>query len=489
MSETVAADLRLHPATLAIRALERLPEFVLGLPAAAYFIGNVGIGAVLAIAFVGLIGSLGYAVLYWSRFSYGLGEEQLVIESGILSRNRRTIPFDRIQDISLEQKLLARIFGVSIVRIETGSSGSDEGKLDCVSRAEADRLRDVIRRYRAGAATSAVSPEGAEIAAETEVPVLFEMGLRRVLLAGIFNFSFVFLAIIGAAWQYLGSFMPVRFFDPHQWFAREQALVVGALTLTLAAMVLITLLLIGIITGIARTLARDYGFRLTRTETGLRRLRGLFTRTDVVIPLRRIQAAIVSTGIVRKRFGWQELALQSLGSDGSHGTHHVAAPFAQRDEIAPILAEIALPLPPPIETFERVSPRTIWRSWIEFGAMLAIALPVASYFWPWPWPWPWLLLGLVPLLAILPVLQYRAHGHCEQDGVIFVRHGIWEPKIVILPRARIQSMTLRRNLLQRALGLAGLIVGTAGGSRNAPLKIDDLEPSVARRLISEWTPR
>ncbi len=482
MSETVAADLRLHPATLAIRALERLPEFVLGLPAAAYFIGDVGIGAVLAIAVVGLIGSFGYALLYWSRFSYGLGEQQLVIESGILSRNRRTIPFDRIQDVSLEQKLLARIFGVSIVRIETGSSGNDEGKLDCVSRAEADRLRDVIRRYRAEAAGGAAQPpEAGE--ARAEAPALFAMNIGRVLLAGLFNFSLVFLAIIGAAWQYLGNYVPVRYLDPELWIEDERVGPIGSLSLAAALALLLVLVLIGMITGVARTLARDYGFRLTRTESGLRRLRGLFTHTDVVIPLRRIQAAIISTGIVRRHFGWHELALQSLGSDGSDGTHHVAAAFARAGEIGPILDEIDLPLPPGADAFERVSPRSMWRSRIEAGAVLAVAIPVAGYIWPFGW----LLLALVPLLAIVPVLQFRAHGHCEQGGVIFVRHGVRRPKIVILPRAKIQSLTLRRNLLQRALGLASLIVGTAGGSRASPLKIDDLDNDIAHRLLVDWS--
>jgi len=175
--------------------------------------------------------------------------------------------------------------------------------------------------------------------------------------------------------------------------------------------------------------------------------------------------------------------LQSLGSDGSDGTHHVAAAFARAGEIGPILDEIDLPLPPGADAFERVSPRSMWRSRIEAGAVLAVAIPVAGYIWPFGW----LLLALVPLLAIVPVLQFRAHGHCEQGGVIFVRHGVRRPKIVILPRAKIQSLTLRRNLLQRALGLASLIVGTAGGSRASPLKIDDLDNDIAHRLLVDWS--
>ena len=150
MSEAAESWSHLHPATLAIKAIEQLPQLVFGLPAAAYFIGDTSIGVAAFIALLGLLASMLFAYIYWRRFTYWVGEEQLVIEHGVLSRNRRTIPFDRIQDISLEQKLLARLFGVSIARIETGGGGGDEGELNCISRAEADRLRDRIRAYRAG---------------------------------------------------------------------------------------------------------------------------------------------------------------------------------------------------------------------------------------------------------------------------------------------------------------------------------------------------
>lgn len=468
---------RLHPATLAIRGLERLPELVLGLPAAAYFIGGSGLAVAVFLAFAGLIVSMLFAYVYWRRFTYWIGDEQLVIESGILSRNRRTIPFDRIQDISLEQKLLARLFGVSIARIETGSSGGDEGELNCISRAEADRLRDRIRAYKAGnAASAAAAPEEG---AERSEPLLFSMDVGRLVIAGLFNFSLVFLAIFGGIWQYMGSYLPASYLDPGQWIDDygDQAMgLVSALSILSFVMLLLA---IGVVTGLARTVARDFGFRLTRTETGLRRRRGLFTRTDVVIPLRRVQAAIVSTGIVKRLFGWHGLAVQSLGSDGDSGTHHAIAPLARYTDLEPIFDELRMPVPPPASAFTRVSPRLIWRSWVEDGAWLVAAIAIASLFWSGA---PWLGLLALPLL-VAPVLQYRAHGYCIAEDTLFVRRGFWRPRVTILPLARAQSATLVRGLTQRGFGIATLVVGTAGGSLAAPLRILDLEERAARRLF------
>lgn len=478
MSEEPENWSRLHPATLAIRAIDRLPQLVLGLPAAAYFIGDSGIFVALVLAVAGLAASMLFAFIYWRRFTYWVGAEQLVIESGIVNRNRRTIPFDRIQDISLEQKLLARFFGVSIVRIETGSSGGDEGELNCVSRAEADHLRDRIRAYRAGNTGSA---EFIEESAAEEPPTLYAMSFGRLIIAGLFNFSLIFLAILGGVWQYLGSYLSVDYFDPSRWIGdyREQAIgLVSALSVVSLVMLL---LVVGVVTGLARTISRDFGFTLTRTETGLRRRRGLFTRTDVVIPLRRVQAGIVSTGVFKRLFGWRGLAVQSLGSDGDSGAHHVVAPLAKPDDLTPVLEELDLPVPPPAGDFTRVSAKLIWRSWLEDGIALAIVVLIASFFWS---GWPWLLL-LAPYLLIAPVLQYRAHGYCFEEDILFVRRGFWKPRVTILPLAKAQSVTLVRGLTQQGFGLATLAIGTAGASHATPLRILDLEEGIARRMLGE----
>lgn len=462
---------RLHPATLAIRAIERLPELVLGLPAAAYFIGDAGLYIAGLLAVTGLIASMAFAYLYWRRFSYWIGEEQLVIESGILSRNRRTIPFDRIQDVSLEQKLLARLFGVSIVRIETGGSGGDEGELNCISRTEADHLRDTVRAFRSGNTSRSPDVDPDE---RDEAPVLFTMGIGRLLVAGLFNFSLVFLAILGGASQYLGDY-----FDFGQWVDDYGEKAIGLVSALSILSLLFLLLLVGMITGLVRTVARDFGFRLSQTETGIRRQRGLFTRTDVVIPLRRIQAGILTTGAIKRLFGWRELAVQSLGTDGSAGTHHVVAPLAQSDDLPPILSVMNLPEPPPISAYQRVSHRFVWRSWIEDGALLAIIMVIVSFLWSG-----WLWLFIMVLWALLgPLLQYRAHGYCVSGDYLFVRRGVLRPRITILPLIKAQSTSLVQGVTQQGFGLTTLAIGTAGADRSAALRILDLEDQDARGLL------
>src|SRR3546814_16229988 len=71
----------------------------------------------------------------------------------------------------------------------------------------------------------------------------------------------------------------------------------------------LSLLLIGFASGIATMFFANWNFRLTREPRALRRTRGLPTRTDVALPVRRVQAALLVTGEIgraacRER-GWK----------------------------------------------------------------------------------------------------------------------------------------------------------------------------------------
>src|SRR5215204_7077426 len=95
-------------------------------------------GAVLLLLF--MAASL---FLYWRRFEYRVGENEIRIDSGILNRTHRSIPFDRIQDVDMTQGPLARLLGLAKVKFETGGAtqgGKDEGVLQAIPLARAEEI-------------------------------------------------------------------------------------------------------------------------------------------------------------------------------------------------------------------------------------------------------------------------------------------------------------------------------------------------------------
>ena len=464
MSEDAAAlgpAERLHPYSL-LASLRGSIRGMWGMFAAGGYFAVKGYWQLLLLMLaLFTIASVGAAILRWTRFEFRVGRREIRIDSGLLNRTHRVIPFDRIQDVTLEQGPLARALGLARVRFETGGSagaGEDDGSLAAIPLARAGEIRDLVRASRG---LVAAAPAEGVITAE-EAPV-FAMDLQRVLLAGVFNFS---LAVIGGLVGLTQTFGDPLGFDPFRrqfWeglFARgtplgDFFLAHQMMTITAGA---VTLILIGLGTGLLRTLLRDYGFRLDRTAVGLRRRRGLFTLTDVVLPARRAQAAIIATGPMREGFGWAELKLQSLAREEGGKGDHVVAPLANAQEIATVLGAIDWQAP------QAPQWRPVSRAYV--AALAAALAPLAliaigsALFQPFIG-----IAGLVVLAAMLGtrLMAWRRYAYALDGDRLLVRSGWWRRRLKILPLKNIQSVDYLQIFIDRWFGTANLVLGVAGG--------------------------
>lgn len=469
MSAAPGPDRRLHWAALAIGFLRKAPETVLAIPAILGFLSRSGLSAFLLFAAVGALIAFGMALLRWLRFTYRVSSDHLVIESGVFGRHKRSIPFDHVQDTTIERPLLARIFGTAVLKLETASGGKNEAVLDSISLSEAERIRDLVRR-------TPFSNRQVEPAEKAEARPLFRMEMPRLLLAGLFSFSFLFLALVGALLEVAGPFIG---FDHHRWMLAVRAAadrlgpgsVAGALGL---------FLVLGLLSGVAQTLAHDYRFRLDRTATGLRRNRGLFTVSEVVLSSGRVQLAVIKTGPLRRLLRWFRLELQTLGSEAGSASHQVVAPLARVSEIRPILGELGLHLVPPSVNHVRVS-----RSFViqRSTALLAI-LAVASAGLGLLWPPAFLLVVLFPLCVIIPELEWRTQSYYVSASALHVRKGIFRQRLWLIPLSKVQAVTLSRSLSERAWKLRTLHIDTAGASRFGSPRIAGLDKLTAEFLAS-----
>ena len=465
MSESDAAALgppeKLHPLSL-LTSLRASVRGMWGMFAAGGYFAVKGYWQLLLLMLaIFTLMSVGAAFLRWSRFTFQVGAREIRIDSGLLSRTHRSIPFDRIQDVAIDQGPLARLLGLARVRFETGGSagtGEDDGSLAAIPLARAGEIRDLIRASRGLAPAAAVAGD-----ADGEEAPVFAMDLKRVLLESLFNFS---LAVIGGLVGLTQTFGDALGFDPFRrrfWeglFAPGTPLGDFFLAHQIATIIAgaITLVLVGIGAGFVRTVPRDYGFRLDRTVVGLRRRRGLFTLTEVVLPARRTQAAVIATGPVRERFGWAELKLQSLAKEESGKGDHVVAPLADAQEIATVLGAIGWPAPS--------SPQ--WRP-VSTAYVTAFAAALAPLFLiaithavlqPFVG-----IAGVTFLAAVLGtrLLAWRRYAFALDGDRLLVRSGWWRRRLKILPLRNVQSVDYQQNFIDRRFGAANILIGVAGG--------------------------
>lgn len=455
MTEAEGQPKRLHVLTVILRFVKRAPSTLVIPPLAIGFAGKdfhpvLMFGAFAALALVVIAATF----LDWWCFTYRIGAEEVLIQQGVLRRSRRSIPRARIQDVSIERGPFARIVGLAVVKLETGGGEQEEAHLDSVSLAEAERLRALLRSHAPIIASSENAPP--EAAPAPERHTIFAMPLGRVLIEGVFGFSLVWIAAIYGGLHYLGEILNL---DWEQLFGEAQRVATARFSIAALVLVAVLTLLVSLIAGIVRTVLRDYGFTLTHEAGRFRRVRGLLTRSEVVIADRRIQLGLVHRGMISGRLGWNSVEVQTLGGSADPSGRQELAPFATRAEAAELLA--ATPLP----AFERVGLRPvasahILRLAIRHGVPVALAFGIAGWFLPLLW---WGLL-LVPVLVGIALFQRAYHRYALRDTSLQVMRGVLAQRDWVVPFDSIQTLTVRQGLLQRLLGVATVSVDTAGGS-------------------------
>jgi len=105
-----------------------------------------GVAAVIALIALNLV--LSY--LPWKKFQYELEQDRLIIHRGVVKREEKTIYYNRIHSVNVQQPLLLRIFGLASLQIETpgGKPGVAEGELRVLKHSYALELQQQLKQLR-----------------------------------------------------------------------------------------------------------------------------------------------------------------------------------------------------------------------------------------------------------------------------------------------------------------------------------------------------
>jgi putative membrane protein len=222
--EPAATPLRTDPRTFAVRAASLVGQLVLPIIVGGFAILDRGdfddvIVYFLPLVIVAIGLNLLFAYLRWSRLTYTVGAADIRVDSGVLSRSARSVPYERIQDVSLEQKLLPRLFGLVEVKFETGAGGGDDLKLAYVPESEGERLRELARSRREGIGAAPVDGAATPLPEES-ARLLFAMSPSRVVTFGLFEFSLAVVAVAAGLAQQFDFILPFEVWDWRAW--REQ---------------------------------------------------------------------------------------------------------------------------------------------------------------------------------------------------------------------------------------------------------------------------
>jgi putative membrane protein len=434
-----------------------------------------------------IVPNAAFAVLRYFTYRYRYDESELVIQSGLLFRRERHIPYARIQNIDAVQNVLHRLLSVVDVRIETGGGATAEATMSVLPMSALTEMRNRVfaDRHHAQAAPAEQPDRDATPAARP----LLELGTRDLILCGfIENRGAVLIAAgFGVIWEFglFDRIVTPLIGEPMTGRGVLRNFVRGVISnatisweriaLTIAAFV--GLLLIIRLFSMAWAVVRLYGFTLTLVDDDARSQFGLLTRVAQTIPLRRIQALTVREGPLHRYF--QRVAVRVNTAGGRLEEQNANA---DREYVAPILRRASL------DEFSRAligvtiagtawnppHPRAFRREIKGWLMMAAVICTAAGGYLRWD------VLPLIPVVlvwAIIGARQTVRHlGWAETDEAVLFKSGWLWRRLVVVRFAKIQTVTLHHSPFDRRMAMARVHVDTAGASEGSAINI----PYVAR---------
>lgn len=228
-------------------------------------------------------------LIIWRTTRYRVTDTELQVESGILQRRSRRVPLARVQTVDLVRPIVARVLGLTELRLEVVGGGGTEAPLAYLTEAHGEALR---RQLLAAAAGRRHLPEQVEPPEALLVAVPTWTLVRSALLGG------PLVATVGFALVVLGT---------------------AAISLSATAPVLLAALpaYAGFITVAVRRLLTEYDFTVSETPDGLRLRHGLLDTRSQTIPYGRVQAVRILQPLLWRHWGWVRVEVDVAGYAGS----------------------------------------------------------------------------------------------------------------------------------------------------------------------------
>jgi putative membrane protein len=380
----------------------------------------------LLVVVLGAVGLVSWVGWRFSRFRIASGQVEL--RTGMLFRQHRQVPLERIQAVELSRPLLARLLGLAQVVVQAAGGSDSNLTLAFIGeqRAEALRLHLLALAGRSdeqapgGPVPDAPPPVGGPVpvagpAADAGVGLVVVPN-GRLFLATLLHGSTIVLGLIALV---LASAGPLGFV----------AVLLGGIPALLP-------LTFGVVVGRVRELLVHGNFSLARTPTALRVRHGLTDLRLATVPLHRVQAVEVLQPLWWRPWGWWRVRVNVAGvhADGDRSLETTLLPVGTVDEVLAVLAALGA---------RRDDPRLTEAMLGAGGEPGWVGLPAAAR-WVDPLVW-------------------RRAGYLLAPHAVVLRRGRWTRRAVVVPHARVQSLTLEQGPVQARLGLASArVVSTPG---------------------------
>ncbi len=429
---------------------------------------------VLVVLGVLIILQLLYSYKSYLNYKFHVHEQRFFLTQGVFNFTDTDIPFDRIQNININQNLIQQILNVVGFEIETAGQSTAEIKIKALSREVAQELKETLLKTENENTSEEQIKDEIESKASTKSKVLFQLDFFELLKVGISSnylkgFGLVLL-FISTLFQYLQEIVlnifEVDFDDEYlSQFQGTFEFIIGLIVFLLAATFIVT---------IGRTVIKYFELKVTKMDEDFEVEYGLLKRVNQIIKKNKTQVFEIEENPIKNILNIKNVFISQASSQELNNKKKIAA-IGISDENIRILFKSLFDLSYP-QKFINInsSKRLMFRLMIKnFILSLVIGLGLIM--------WQGFLFGFISTVILLGVFFFIAYKTVQKshigvsDDLIEIQSGSIHTNRKYIAVHKIQTISLERNLFQQYNKHADLIVYTASGKeRISYLKYEEV---------------
>jgi putative membrane protein len=415
------------------------------------------LGVVIAIAILGF----GYSSLAWRVTRFAVTDEAVHLRTGVVFRQQRQARLDRLQAVDVVQPLLARLVGLSELKIETAGGDGSGVSLAFLREADAEVLRAELLALAAGLRRPAGAPAASLPVEEPEpggltppVPApaatpfdaapereVYELPMPRLVVATLRSGAVPVLVLVAAG-----------------------LVTAAALSGDVGAIFVMLPALFGGAAFVWNRVNQGANFRAAISPDGIRLRHGLTENRAQTVPPGRVQAIRLSqTPLWRGKDWWRvEINVAGYGQGNEAQRDTVLHPVATRGEAMTALWLVLpdLGVDDPVALIDAALDSS--------GNDAGFTGAPRSARWVDPVGW-------------------RRHGFRVTERALVTRSGRFWRQVDVVPHERTQSLGIEQGVVQRKLGLASFVLHSTPGPV-AP-RVQHVAAAVAAELLDEQAAR
>ncbi|WP_175074143.1 PH domain-containing protein [Terribacillus sp. AE2B 122] len=485
---------RYHPANMLFAIVKIIRGWIVPLIIVFFFNNTDGWGSYAKYGILGImLLSIISSILKWLTDKYTADERAFHLYSGIFSKSSRTVPYEKIQNVTKHTNLLHRLLRLTAIKFETGSK---EKAVDfqVLTKEEASRIEQLTKgNVQEQAAIQEIEISGDDLEEEdavseqtvphTEKKIIHFKPTKKELIRASFT-SLSFLLVPPLLISFLLKFD--IFFD---WSEMRQYLPLLKVW-WITAFGLIGIIVVSLLVGMWRVVQKYANYELASDDEYIYIQTGLLSESAFSIRKDRVQGIEITQPVLHRLLGLAKVKLISTGSlDISDETETINSlyPYFPLKQAKILITEI-LPEYEVQLSMERLEQKVLLYRLLQ-PSIIWLGVTITMYFWRpelLGYEIKWWIVSIVLLIVIegYRYLDFKHTSYLISEKFFQTKMGALTTTLFVTKRNKMIEIARSQNPMQRWLKLATI----ESVNRAKPVlhnKIKDIPASEANRFY-EW---